>query len=133
MYPDAVENVKSPLNLALAAELRGERVALGLTIADLIARTGIPKSTMLRVLSGERDINVTQLAQLAEAMGKTPEYFMRRAVERMGGMGALMSEAPAQNVRVLKSVDTLDTGELDAAVAQAALRDKEMDQDEHYN
>jgi transcriptional regulator with XRE-family HTH domain len=127
-----VENVKSPLNLALAAELRAERVAINMTIEELRERAGITKPTMLRILSGSRDINVTQLAKLAQAMNITAEDLFRRAVDRMGGMGALMSEAPTNNVHVLKSVDTLDTGELDAAVAQAALRDDEMNQSEHY-
>jgi hypothetical protein len=108
-----VENVKSPLNLALAAELRAERVAINMTIEELRERAGITKPTML-------------------AMNITAEDLFRRAVDRMGGMGALMSEAPTNNVHVLKSVDTLDTGELDAAVAQAALRDDEMNQSEHY-
>jgi transcriptional regulator with XRE-family HTH domain len=128
-----VENDKSPLNLALASELRYERNAAGLTIDKLAEASDITRPTLLRVLAGKRDINVTQLAKLGVALNVTPEELMRRAVTRMGGMEVLMSEAPANNVHVLKSVDTLDTGELDAAVAQAALRDHEMNQDEHYS
>jgi transcriptional regulator with XRE-family HTH domain len=128
-----VENLKSPLNVALAAELRAERVAINMTIEELRQRAGLTKPTMLRILAGTRDINVTQLAKLSQAMNITAEELFRRAVERMGGMGALMSEAPANNVHVLKSVDDFDTGELDASIAQAALRDKEMDTDEQYN
>jgi transcriptional regulator with XRE-family HTH domain len=127
-----VENDKSPLNLALASELRYERNAAGLTIDKLAEASDITRPTLLRVLAGKRDINVTQLAKLGVALNVTPEELMRRAVTRMGGMAVLMSEAPANNVHVLKSVDTLDTGELDAAVAQAALRDDEMNQSEHY-
>jgi transcriptional regulator with XRE-family HTH domain len=127
-----VENDKSPLNLALASELRYERNAAGLTIDKLAEASDITRPTLLRVLAGKRDINVTQLAKLGVALNVTPEELMRRAVTRMGGMDVLMSEAPANNVHVLKSVDTLDTGELDAAVAQAALRDDEMNQSEHY-
>ncbi|QIS38661.1 helix-turn-helix domain-containing protein [Clavibacter capsici] len=128
-----MENDKSPLNHALAAELRYERGAAGLTIDKLAEEADITRPTLLRVLAGKRDINVTQLAKLGIALNITPEELLRRAVTRMGGMESLMSEAPAQNVHVLKSVDTLDTGELDAAVAQAALRDREMDQDEQFN
>jgi transcriptional regulator with XRE-family HTH domain len=127
-----VENDKSPLNLALASELRYERNAAGLTIDKLAEASDITRPTLLRVLAGKRDINVTQLAKLGVALNVTPEELMRRAVTRMGGMEVLMSEAPTNNVHVLKSVDTLDAGELDAAVAQAALRDDEMNQSEHY-
>jgi transcriptional regulator with XRE-family HTH domain len=128
-----VENDKSPLNQALAAELRYERGAAGLTIDKLAETADITRATLLRVLAGKRDINVTQLAKLGIALKITPEELLRRAVTRMGGMDSLMSEAPAQNVFVLKSVDDFDTGELDASIAQAALRDKEMDTDEQYN
>jgi transcriptional regulator with XRE-family HTH domain len=128
-----VENDKSPLNLALASELRYERNAAGLTIDKLAEASDITRPTLLRVLAGKRDINVTQLAKLGVALNVTPEELMRRAVTRMGGMEVLMSEAPVNNVHVLKSVDTLDTGELDAAVAQAALRDDEMNQDQQYH
>jgi transcriptional regulator with XRE-family HTH domain len=128
-----VENDKSPLNRALAAELRAERVAVNITVDQLSDRSGVNLTTLKRVLAGKRDINVTQLGLLSQALGVTAEELFRRAVTRMGGMGALMSEAPANNVHVLKSVDQFDTDELDASVAQAALRDREMNEDEQYH
>jgi transcriptional regulator with XRE-family HTH domain len=128
-----VENDKSPLNRALAAELRAERVAVNITVDQLSDRSGVNLTTLKRVLAGKRDINVTQLGLLSQALGVTAEELFRRAVTRMGGMGALMSEVQVNNVHVLKSVDQFDTDELDASVAQAALRDREMNEDEQYH
>ena len=50
------------LNGALAAILRAERAAQRLSIADLVAHMGISKSTVIRLLAGDRAIDVAHLA-----------------------------------------------------------------------
>lgn len=70
------------INRAMADELtaayRGER----LSQAKLAEMSGMTLTTLQRILSGKRDINVTQIAALAEAVKVSPEDLMRRAIER---------------------------------------------------
>ena len=71
------------LNGALAAILRAERAAQRLSIADLVAHMGISKSTVIRLLAGDRAIDVAHLAAFAEAFGMDPAELMRSAEQRM--------------------------------------------------
>ena len=71
------------LNGALAAILRAERAAQRLSIAYLVAHMGISKSTVLRLLAGDRAIDVAHLAGFAEAFGMDPAELMRIAEQRV--------------------------------------------------
>ena len=54
---------------AVAATIRAERAALSLTQSDVIARSGLARSTYIRIETGQRVPDVTQLARIAEALG----------------------------------------------------------------
>ena len=72
------------LNAAVAAELRAERVALGMTLDALASASGISKVSVQRYLRPTRYIDMETLDLLAGAMGVHPETIMDRAVERLG-------------------------------------------------
>lgn len=69
-------------NLALAAEIRAERAASGLTQAQLAEKSGINYETLKFVLKGTRPINVTQIVQLSQAFGIEPADLVERAMAR---------------------------------------------------
>lgn len=75
-------------NLALAAEIRAERAVQGWTQKELAERSGINYHTLLNVLSGERDINVTQIVQLSGAFNMDPSELVERAMARAQRMSA---------------------------------------------
>lgn len=56
-------------NDAVAAQLRAERAIARITIDELVARTGISKSSILRYLNGDRDITLNTVATIAKAIG----------------------------------------------------------------
>ena len=72
------------LNGALAATLRAERAARRATIAYLVDHMGVSKSTVLRLLAGDRAIDMAHLAGFAEALGMDPAELMALAEARMG-------------------------------------------------
>lgn len=147
-----MENNKSLINQALAAELRAERGALDLTVEELSARADINKSTLMRILAGTRDINVTQLAKLSAALNVTSDALFRRAVDRMGGIDKLLPVNPperdlgtsegATNVHDMEDKRrqreaSLGDGDIEKRQliedGKAALFDPSMDEDEHYD
>lgn len=74
------------MNEATAKAIAAERAAAGLTTKRLAEESGIPERTLIRILKAERDIKVTQLAQLADVFNLYPhelieeaERFQRRA------------------------------------------------------
>ena len=69
------------INEATAKAIAAERSAAGLTIKELSEKSGVPERTLIRMLKNERDIKVTQIAQLAEVFGINPhaEKFIARA------------------------------------------------------
>lgn len=69
---------------AIAEQLRAERAARGLTIEELVARTTLHRSSVIRYLSGERDIKMSALFEMAEALGLTVPVLLLRAEERLG-------------------------------------------------
>lgn len=127
-----MEQQKSPVNLAVAAEIRAERGAQRVTVKQLALAAGMVESTLNRVLAGERDINVTQLTKIATVLGTTPEALMERAVRRMGGVDVLMSDVQSKNVTPLRRVEDFTLEELDKEKF-AANRDKEAETDEQFD
>lgn len=68
---------------ALAAQIRAERAASGMTQAELIARAGMSRSTYLRIEAGTRVPDVTDLARIAFALGLPLSTLIRRAEDRL--------------------------------------------------
>lgn len=76
------------LNAALAATLKGELAASGMTFDQLAAKTGISKRTLLRQLSSmERHIDISHAAVMAEQFGLTLAQVLVMAEERMERRG----------------------------------------------
>ncbi|TFD27474.1 helix-turn-helix domain-containing protein [Cryobacterium cryoconiti] len=70
-------------NEAVAAQLRAERAAKGMTIDQLVAVSGISKSQVLRLVHGKRDIDMRDIASLTQALGLDPVTLISRAQARM--------------------------------------------------
>lgn len=72
------------LNAALAATLKGELAASGMTFDKLAEETGISKRTLLRKLSTmERTLDIDEAAAIAAVFGLTLGKAMIAAEERM--------------------------------------------------
>ena len=67
------------INEATAKALSAERAASGLTIKELAEKSGIPERTLIRVLKGERDINMLQISKLAPVYGMQPHEIIVEA------------------------------------------------------
>ena len=68
---------------ALAAELRAERAARGLTLAQLADQLGMSRVVLGRYLNGIRDLPVSTFADIAAALGAQPGVLLDRARDRM--------------------------------------------------
>ncbi len=79
----------SHINEALAAELRAAKAILNITQQRLSDASGIPMRTLTRVLAGDRDIDVKQLAALAGPLGVSSEELMARAAQRARNLAAV--------------------------------------------
>lgn len=66
----------------VAAELRAEAARLKFTQERLSELSGIPRSTVGKILAGNRAIDIREMAALATAMGVRPSTILER-VERM--------------------------------------------------
>lgn len=53
------------MNHVIAKAISAERAIAGMTVRELSEASGIPVSTLMRILSAERDIKINQIAQLA--------------------------------------------------------------------
>lgn len=91
-YVSAMNDTKrerSPWSDAVAAQIRAERAAGGYSQAEMIARSGIPRSTYIRLEHGDkpspagRIADATQIARLCQAWGILPSEFFRRVEERL--------------------------------------------------
>ena len=71
---------------AVAAQIRAERAASGKTQREVIADSGIPKSTYLRLESGERRADADQLAQIVAVLGLKLSVFFQRVEDRVETM-----------------------------------------------
>jgi transcriptional regulator with XRE-family HTH domain len=68
---------------AVAAQIRAELAAAGLTVTAAVKLTGIPRPTIDRYLKGERDIPLAKLMTIARALDIDAHVILRRASERM--------------------------------------------------
>ena len=67
---------------AVARELRSQRVAAGFTLVGWSERSGVPISTLNRLLQARRAITIAQLAALAPVFGITPATLLTLAERR---------------------------------------------------
>lgn len=75
---------RSQWSEAVSAQIRAERAASDLTQADVVKRSGIARSTYVRIEAGTRVPDVTQVAQLCEVWGIGLAEFFGRVESRMG-------------------------------------------------
>jgi hypothetical protein len=136
----AKSDTETPANVALASELRAEAAAQGMTHRQLAERSGIPYGNVVKTMSSARHTTVTEIQQFAVGLGLTPDVLIRRVVERMGGMPAVvdmtkrrMSEGVPNNVTALpRRVEDMSADELESQ-RHAATHDAEMDQPEQFD
>ena len=95
----------------VAAQLRAERAASGMTQKQIIDATGLGRSTYIRLEAGDRVADTSQLAAILAVLGLPMSEFMRRVEERMIGgmditdneradlMAAIERHRPARGVR----------------------------------
>ena len=98
------------INEAISKVLSAERSAAHLTIKELSAESDIPERTLIRVLKGERDINVLQIAKLAPVFGLYPHEIMTSAEN-------LMTRADREDVPDLSSTTTSDPHDKQSAAS----------------
>lgn len=67
---------------AIAAEVRTQAAFDRVQHKALAERSGIPYSTLRRYLSGDRDIPVTSLIAICEALNVDPGLILQRATRR---------------------------------------------------
>ncbi|WP_353950004.1 helix-turn-helix transcriptional regulator [Knoellia sp. S7-12] len=72
------------LSLTVAAQIRAERASAGLTQDKIIAASGVSRSTYLRLESGKRPADITQIGGICDALNLDLVTFFERVKERMG-------------------------------------------------
>ena len=77
-----MRNQSRGLDSYVSAEIRAERNAQRLTIRDMTRGSGLTDRSYRRIESGEKSINVTELAALSSALGLTPVEVLERAQAR---------------------------------------------------
>lgn len=71
-----MRSVHTPAYRAFLKRLLAARVKAGLTQGEASRHLGIPQSRLSRMESGERRIDVIELAELARLYGKSVSYFV---------------------------------------------------------
>lgn len=84
---------QSELSLAVAAQLRAERAAANMTIADLVRASGVSKNALLNVLNGQRTADVSQLDAICRALGVRLLDLFTRAEERIAAGRVTLDDA----------------------------------------
>ena len=67
----------------VAAQVRAERAASGLTQIELYTKAGIPRSTYLRIERGTHLADTTELAKIMDALCISMSEFFRRVENRI--------------------------------------------------
>ena len=70
-------------SLAVAAQVRAERAASGMTQAEVYASAEMTRSTYLRIESGARVPDIEDLAMIAPVFGLTIQTLLERAESRL--------------------------------------------------
>lgn len=91
---------RTPEAAAFADQLRAERAVAGMSQDELAKRTGISKSTILRLEAGSRVMDTAQLGEICRALGISIGTFAARAEQRLqdeaAAAAALASETRAR-------------------------------------
>jgi len=74
---------RSGWSQTVAAQIRAERAASGLTQIEVYTRAGIPRSTYLRIERGTHVADTTELAKIADVLDVCMSEFFRRVENRM--------------------------------------------------
>lgn len=74
---------RSGFSDAVAAQVRAERAAQQMTQTALVEASGVPRSTLVRIESGTRVADTTQLYRLTAALGISLSEFFRRVEDRL--------------------------------------------------
>ncbi|UFU14591.1 helix-turn-helix transcriptional regulator [Curtobacterium sp. C1] len=125
---------RSPLNSAVAAELRAARAVIQpkVTYSALTAKTGLHKNVLMRIFEGQREITTTHLGLVAYALGVEPEELLRKAVDRMGGLEVLTSDGGGTVTPLRKRPEDMTMDELDAEPYAAQQSTPEAEADEQF-
>jgi len=67
---------------SVAAQLRAEISAAHMSVSEFVRRSGIPRPTLDRYLSGERDMPLGVLYKASEILGVEPPTILKRAHDR---------------------------------------------------
>ncbi|AOT24323.1 helix-turn-helix domain-containing protein [Propionibacterium phage B22] len=73
---------RDAIRAAIAAQLRAERAAKGLTQVETARLAGVSESTIIRIEQGKRDLPVALLFELARVLDFEPGVFMDAAQAR---------------------------------------------------
>ena len=76
---------RSDWSEAVAAQVRAERAAAGLTQAQVYEPAGLPRSTYIRIEKGTRVADTTQLARILSVFDLRMSEFFRRVEGRVHG------------------------------------------------
>lgn len=66
---------------ALAREIRARRAYLRMSQAELVAASGLSRSTVNRIENGDRDMSIPQLVAIAAALDTDPAAILTAAAE----------------------------------------------------
>ena len=68
---------------AVARQIAAERAYRRWTQAEMVERSGIPRSTYIRLENGSRVADVSQIFRICEALGIKHSEFTQRVEERL--------------------------------------------------
>ena len=91
MTPIEMDHAKG-LNGAIAGELRAERSRKRITFDELHEHTDISRRTLIRLLNGERAINMASLESICRALEVSPSEVIANAQEQLAKERDAMSQ-----------------------------------------
>lgn len=132
----------------IGARVASARAAAGLTQQDVADRLAIHRSAVARIEHGQRQLDALELAQLAEALGRSVAWFVapppplvashRKTASDHRSVAALEDEleSAARDVELLLEIGELSSGDLptiqvedaDGAIEAAAQARRTIDQ-----
>jgi transcriptional regulator with XRE-family HTH domain len=74
------KQLRNQRHRALMAAMTAARLRAGLTQRDLAARIGRAHSFIGKIESGERQLNILEFCELADALGLKPEKLLGRVI-----------------------------------------------------
>jgi transcriptional regulator with XRE-family HTH domain len=129
-YCDEVTEPSDFINQATADVIEGIIARERTTKAKVAAGAGFSVATMTRLVSGDAEIPISRLYDIARALGVSAQEILDAADAR----AAKLSEGAGQNVTQLRPVpvEQMTIDEIES-LPHAATRDPEMDTDEQFD